>query len=233
MTRLDYLIDLTVNAEDKDLLALSETSGDHTFSESYNSNMQKLFKKKRLRKLPARWRYAAASIIIVATLAGAATAGAFWSEITAFFQTIYSQYANFNLTPSQSPRPPINDDVLNSWDGYWFPGYMVENYEFDHAAGKGNAKQITFTTDQGLSIQFKQTAATSTLESDIEGIRIYDILINDFNAFAFKKDIGNLTIYTLVWSDGTTSFYLIGQVSLEELIDIAENIAYVEISLED
>lgn len=234
MTELDRLIDLSVNLDDENLLSFSQEGEDHVFSDTYNARMQLLFcqSKPKARKRTAPWRHAVASILIVFTLAGAATAGAFWKEIVVFFETIYSQYANFNLTPSSSPSVSIIDDTLNSWTGYWFPGYMVEHFEFSNAVERGDTKQIIFVTDQQRFIQFNQMLGTATLGSDIEGTQIPGILVGDFNTFAFEKNVGSATLYTLVWSDGTTSFQLFGQVSLEELVNIAEHVVYVENTLE-
>lgn len=233
MKDLDRLIDLAVSLDDEALLALADEGEDHVFSGAYNANMRTLFHKDKPRKHTRPWQYACASILIFATLAGVATAGAFWEEIRAFLQTFYAEYVDLGLAPDPNPSPPITDDTLNSWSGYWYPHYMTDSYSFYSASEQKRLKSIIFCSDVGSTIQFEQMRGSLRLGNDIEGTPVFGITIGGFEAFAFEKNIGDAALNTLVWSDASTSFRLIGQATLEELIKIAEHIVYVENTMGD
>lgn len=233
MTELDRLIELSVDLDDENLLSISEDGEDHIFSDSYNDKMRLLLSrhKTKPRKHAKPWRYAVASILIFVALGSAATTGAFWSEIKAFFQTIYAQYVTLGIRSEQKLVPEITDETVNSWPGYWYPNYMVDQYRFDLANEMGDLKLIIFVSDSGGQIQFMQMPASLALSADNEGTIIDGIKVNNFETYAFSKKIGDLEFNTLIWSDTATSFQLVGQISMDELIKIAQDIVYVENTL--
>ncbi len=230
MTDLNSLINSAVDIDDEALLLASEDGDDHVFSESYNVRMQQLLKKSKPRRRLSIGRYILAAIIIALTLASAT--GAFWSEITAFLQTIYVQYIDFGLKPDQNPAlSQAIPDALNAWPEYWYPDYMTEGYSFSTKNEQNHLKNMVFTSGSGESIDFSQAPGELLVGNDVEGNLTPNLSVGNFEAFALERSIEGSVLNTLAWSDNVTSFLLVGPLPLEELVKIAEHIIFIENSI--
>lgn len=228
MDDLDHAIFSSVDAEDEALLKAAQ-GDDHTFSDAYQRKMDLLYRNGRGAKRPVRWKKRLiATIVAAALLVSTVTAGAFWKEISVFFESLYSQYTDLAAVRQPAPSMPILDKSLNSWSGFWFPGYLPDGYSFSRAKENPSVKSITFISDSGEYLDFEQMSSIAVVGNDTEGTPVDGITVGDFETFAFEKSLDGLITKILIWSDGNTLFRLTGFISFDELVGVAEQIIYIE-----
>ena len=87
---------------------------------------------------------------------------------------------------------------------------------------------ISFENGEGKSIQFVQWPGITGHATDNEGTPLADVYIGSCKAVGLEKDI-NGEIYRLIsWTDGETSFELVGVLGMDELVAIGERLVLIE-----
>lgn len=228
MDDLDHAIFSSVDAEDEALLKAAQ-GDDHTFSDAYQRKMDLLYRNGRGAKRPVRWKKRLlATIVAAALLVSTVTAGAFWKEISVFFESLYSQYTDLAAVRQPAPSMPILDKSLDNWDSYWYPFYLPSGFCFQSAHERSRVRSIVFEAEANGRLYFEQMPAAFVVGNDTEGTPVDGISVGDFETFAFKKEIDGSVTRILIWSDGNTSFRLTGFISFDELVGVAEQIIYIE-----
>lgn len=227
MDNVDDIIRDAVSLDDDTLLKLSEGE-EHTFSDDYYKKLNGLL------SVPVSWRKSkhlkrvVASALVAAVLICTSVAGAFWDEISAFFQKIYTQYSELTVTQKNEPMDVSNLSELQNWNTYWYPDYLPDGYSLSSAEDRSHLKTMIFSDLNKGELYFTQAPSTHYISNDVDGTPVDGIVVDNFETFAFERDIDGGTDRILIWSDADISFKLSGHFSFDELQKIAGSMFYVD-----
>lgn len=230
MDWLDQIMADELNSEDEDLLRAADYGGDaHVFSKRYTDAMIALCSGKKRTPWTVICRRLLVAAAIIALLVG--TAGAFWGEITSFFVQRFDRYSDLRMTqyaPDMESIEVDRDFVPEDWGRFWFPAVLPADYSLVSAQTIETCYSISFENGEGKSIQFVQWPGITGHATDDEGTPLADVYIGSCKAVGLEKDI-NGEIYRLIsWTDGETSFELVGVLGMDELVAIGERLVLIE-----
>lgn len=230
MSRVDEMICELVHAEDEALLEIAdaeEFAPEPVFSDNYHRNMEKLYRRARKKRVGLLARAVLIAAIVV-TLVGALTVGANWTKVISIIY--HDGYYDKKVGYFQFMQEEVPDAVqLESWQNYWFPDYIPEDYQFSDAKEMGGTRIIIFKNSANEIIEIYQFKGEKTLGMDSEGTFVYDVQVNGEKAQAFEKLVGGVTVRSVSWVDSELNSFLVeGTVSFEELTSIAESLIFME-----
>ena len=102
-------------------------------------------------------------------------------------------------------------------------GYLPEGYEASLVSADSKTTYYSIENDVGnvIFLMINSLDSDSGLNVDTENAEVSEFSLNGKKAISVKKEDRN----TLIWTVGQYSCILEGQLSIEEMIRIAENIA--------
>ncbi len=130
---------------------------------------------------------------------------------------------HITLTPN-SEENGLPEGVPATWEGFWYPSYLPEGFEFDFAADREWMKTLTFKDENGDYIYLSQESAEGSIisidnEADENGsVRIK----NMYDGYWIK----NGEEYFLVWIQADRIIDIRASIDLDKIIKIAESLKY-------
>ena len=178
---------------------------------------RKYHAKKRIRKIARRMAYFAASLFVIAAASFSicyATVDAFRARVSSFFTRSTVEYTEIS-TSSLS--------LSADWDGYPVPLYIPTGYsvESDFVI-EGNGGSIDFSNGkQEFSYSFYPIELASNIKIDSENTNHQIIEIQGKSADLYQKE----GYTTLVFKDDHFAYVISGNISQEDVVQIAKSIA--------
>jgi len=114
----------------------------------------------------------------------------------------------------------IEDNSYNEIKGYYVPGYIPEGFELDSIEEFGKTVIITFTNENSQKILFDQSPNGTSYQLDSEDAVKEDVEINGEEGIALIKG----DFIALFWNNEESSFYVLSDIELEEMIKMAESL---------
>lgn len=227
MNDLDRMISEEI--DDEALFALADGAG-HEFSPKYQKEMAALYRKARAhpKRLMKPIRRVIAIAAVIAILTSSVTVAAFWEDIGRFFAASFGEYVELSTVPVESRKEDFFKEVPEEWGNFWYPDSLKEGYRFDRAEAKGTRKIIVFSGVDGGELYFFQWMDDEVLRLDQEGEICEGIYVGTYEAYAIEKEILGETQRSIYWVNEDISFELQGNLTFEELCDIAESLILIE-----
>lgn len=206
-----------VNALEAEVLI----TGGHKFSEAFAKKMNKLikFSKKPYFALVNSVGKRIAIILIVIILSASTAISrvdALKRPIIEFFIEIYEKFSSLSYGGFDNGEIP--PDKL---EYYYEPGYLPEGYALKEHAKMQNMSLLFYSDDRGMELVFKQSVLTGTRMSiDTEDVQTETVTVNNTEAIYYS----NKNVNSLIWTDGKYSYSVIGKLTKEVLVHIAESI---------
>ena len=186
----------------------------------------------RRKRLPAyrnvRRLLVAAAVLVL--MVGVVSARAFWDELADFFRTWYEDHVTIDLmdgkhSESESETPEIK--VPLDWKQYWYieelpTGVIVEKYRDSTVA-----KYIFYRTSSDAQLVFSFAKSDVLWDFDSEWEKISGISVTSYDTVAYRKK--DLSSVALCWENGEYFFCLEGDLPIDEMVEMAENVVYVEV----
>ncbi len=202
-----------------------ERAGVHQFSAGFERKMQLLFareeKSKRLATFKKRALQVAAAILIFILLSGLTilSVEAWRVRVLNFIIETNERYTSFliddgSIDHSQFPETP----------GMHLPSYIPDGYTLEKIETSGSFYVVTYENEGGDLIQLKRLPSGSSVGIDSEDAYHEQLLVNDELAYYyFKNDYS-----TLLFGYKENKFLLLGLISMDEIIRMAESMEYIE-----
>lgn len=228
MKKSDFDTALSVAiAEEDEALQRQTPEEDHQFSEAHQKQMQSLFrsqrKKRASKRILTRTLLAAA---VCTLLVGSAVATSFWDEIRSFIIQQYDGYIEARNVPDMVPYEVSMENIPEEWTEFWWPKYMTEGYEFAEGKELFPSKKLYFSDGTNeLILESWKANHGSRFDSEGSGDTVY---IDGFAATTLVKEMDGIPQNYIAWSNGETNFELVGVLTFEELVMIAESLVWIE-----
>ena len=202
-----------------------ERAGLHQFSPGFEQKMQLLFareeKSRRLSTFKKRAVQIAAAILIFILLSGLTilSVEAWRVRVLNYIIDINEKYTGFliddvSIDRSQFPETP----------GMHLPSYIPDGYTLEKIETSGSFYVVTYENEGGDLIQLKRLPSGSSVGIDSEDAYHEQLLVNDELAYYyFKNDYS-----TLLFGYKENKFLLLGLISMDEIIRMAESMEYIE-----
>lgn len=206
------------NKELCESLPTDEELKDITFSENFENKMQKLIRaqKKSYFYLINTVGKRVAVIILAIMISLTATTFGVKAIRESVIKFITETFEKFTAVSVENEEADAQDDIVKNLPLYIPEGYMLSN-EMDI----GVLYQVTYTNQDGDSIDYIQKINFGTIYNvDTEDIEYERINIKSFEGIKYNKN----RINKVVFADATYMYDISGQVSFDELIKIAESI---------
>lgn len=206
------------NKKLSDSLPTDEELKDITFSENFENKMQKLIRaqKKSYFYLINTVGKRVAVIILAIMISLTATTFGVKAIRESVIKFITETFEKFTAVSVENEEADAQDDIVKNLPLYIPEGYMLSN-EMDI----GVLYQVTYTNQDGNSIDYIQKINFGTIYNvDTEDIEYERINIKSFEGIKYNKN----RINKVVFADATYMYDISGQVSFDELIKIAESI---------
>lgn len=165
-----------------------------------------------------------ALFLVVATAGLGATTfsvEAFKIKLFNMVSEITSKYTEFEFVETDENS---SDDVQITWSHYLYPDYLPKDFKLTKVQAFGNTRLLYFADPSGKTLEFSQSGDSSTFQVDTEQAETKKVEIADGEGWLIRKD----GFSTLVWKRGELTLYLMGNLSDQELIKIAERLRLVE-----
>ena len=197
----------------------------HQFSPGFEQKMQLLFareeKSRRLSTFKKRAVQIAAAILIFILLSGLTilSVEAWRVRVLNYIIDINEKYTGFliddgSIDQSQFPETP----------GMHLPSYIPDGYTLEKIETSGSFYVVTYENEGGDLIQLKRLPSGSSVGIDSEDAYHEQLLVNDELAYYyFKNDYS-----TLLFGYKENKFLLLGLISMDEIIRMAESMEYIE-----
>ncbi len=117
-----------------------------------------------------------------------------------------------------------NESVAIPWDLYFYPEYLPAGYKVESTLPLGDVKLIYFSDATGKTLEFSTSPSNSSFQVDTENATTKRITIHGAEGILVYKD----GMHTLLWTNNEKTFYLIGTLSEEEIIKVAESVVVKE-----
>lgn len=198
--------------------SLSENDADISFSQEHLKKMNKIFKKeqssKRSRKLKNVSKIAACFFVaIILTSSIAIFSVEAWRNM--FLNYVFdSSEPNTDFTFNESNTIAYSDNLLTIC-------YIPDNFEIvdNHSSSRRSSVYCKFN-EQFFHISLEPFSSKTSIDS--EDGTISNITINGYDAVLIQAYDTN----SIIWSDNTSAFSITGNISLEEIKKIAENVKH-------
>ncbi len=142
---------------------------------------------------------------------------AFRTKVFNIVSEISEKYSKIEFVEKETPD---SQALLIPWDTYFYPENLPEDYVLESAQQLGDVKLIYFTDPTGDSIEFSQSPNHSSYQVDTENAQTKKVAILGGEGLLIGKDGVN----TLVWTNNESTFYLMGTLSEEALVKMAESV---------
>ena len=123
----------------------------------------------------------------------------------------------------------ITDDsnaVLKEPMVHHFPTYIPEGYEIEKEDLTIAGGRIIYTNDGKGKIQYFQFYNKhATMYFDFEGAMLSDVFVNEYRGKYLEYTDERKTQNIIMWTDGTYTYYIIGELAYEELKMMAESVS--------
>lgn len=132
---------------------------------------------------------------------------------------------HITLTPN-SEENGLPEGVPATWEGFWYPSYLPEGFEFDFALEEwdGELKTVAFRNNSDDNIYITQhPAAGSTVSLDNEAEESGTVRIKNLYDGYWVNNGGEIL---LVWIQADRIFNIRASIDLEEIIKTAESLKY-------
>lgn len=138
-----------------------------------------------------------------------------------FFVRIYNTFTEIifdrNLDQPSDTTQALPTGSEN--DENWVPTLLPEGYKKVDQLEAGGIFQITYANPAGDELVFeRQVSDTRQLIIDTEGIQTEKVQINQYDGFFYA----NKNVKNLIWQEGTYIFSIIGEITKEELLNMAD-----------
>lgn len=112
------------------------------------------------------------------------------------------------------------DNLFEDIKGYYIPGYIPEGFEMDTIENPGDIVIITYKNQNNNYLKFNQSSNESSFQLDSEDAVIEEVNINGIEGITIAKE----DFIILYWNDKESSFYILSNIELEELIKMAKSL---------
>jgi len=113
-----------------------------------------------------------------------------------------------------------NSDITNIPDwNYYYPSYVPEGYQLDTKNVFNDIRILKFKNESS-EIIFGQGPNGSDFHLDSENAKTSEVLVNNDKSILVEKNNKNI----LLWHNSDSSFYIISNIDVNELLKIANNI---------
>ena len=111
------------------------------------------------------------------------------------------------------------------WEHFYYPDYLPEGYHFEEAENNGISYMMAFVNEDGAVLLFSQKPIDAgRMIVDNEDTEKGELTINGNPAFWVSKN----NEITLVWSRNSTRFMASGEMELDVLLELAENLIFIK-----
>lgn len=142
---------------------------------------------------------------------------AFRTKVFNMVSEITEKYSKIEFVETESPA---NGSVVVPWDFYFYPEYLPKGFALESTQQLGDVKLIYFADSTGKNIEFSQSPSISSFQVDTENAQTKKITLHDGEGLIIYKD----GMTTMVWTRSENTLYLIGTLSEEAFIQIAESV---------
>ena len=193
----------------------------HVFSEPFHRKMKKMI---ALSNKPyfsfvntAAKRVAILAVVTVTVMAVTTlSVDALRKPVIEFFTTIHKTYTDITFKTEEDTA-----SLPETIETEHLPTYLPEGYVVSDRQDLIGIVQITYAHKTEYEINFEQKTIDETnMTVDTEGTALENILVCGYEG----KYLSNKGFQHLIWTDGSYHYYLLGPVSKEELLLMAESV---------
>lgn len=195
---------------------------DSWFNE-YVTNLKRQESNKRFRKTFNRVikRVAIYTLILISGIAlMTISVEAFRIRFFNMITEVTDKYTTITIMETNKSKA---EEYIISWESYFYSKHIPSGYRLSNSQKFGEIKVIYFTNDTGGSIEFSQSPVNSSFQVDTENAKTEEIKINSVNGFLVEKD----GILTLIWATDSNTFYIMGNLSKDDIKSMAESITLI------
>lgn len=195
---------------DEELLKIS-------FSETFERKMKKLLslQKKAYYKLINTVGKRVAIIVLALIISFTATTFSVKALREAVIEFITETYEKFTKVSTN-----MAESTQNSFEKV-APQYVPDGYIVQEEQEFLSSYQVTYINDENNTIDYDQTINSgTTYNTDTENISYEEININSLEGIAYVKN----GFSTVIFADETYFYTLVGEISIDEIIKMAESI---------
>lgn len=168
-----------------------------------------------------RWvRFAAIFMICFVTLS-AVTMGT--SE--AFRKRIFNLFGD-NKNGVVTLQTKTEHDLIGDWSDYWYPEYMTKDFYLNDAI---EDKKFLFYKNRNQDAYIRIfSAEEGGISFDPDTTQYEQIQIGLYDAYIFSNNEGVYCILICVTENGIFEIWWEGQIDMDEIIKIAENMKFIK-----
>ena len=179
--------------------------------------------KKKMRKLFFKRQLQRAAIVFVALTIGFTSlmvgVEAFRVEVMRMFFDVQETYTEISFKETDTVPPELLADMKY----YYYPEYIPKGYELVSAVGE-SLKNSVYKDSKENELFFIQTLLSTKTRFDTEGAIVEDVIVSGLEGVYVEKDERKI----LLWHDDEMVFQIIGQITKQELLKMAESMKFVE-----
>lgn len=189
----------------------------HEFSEKFNKDMDRFFKKQKnrllIKKIKKYSQRAAVIILIFGVLSGIAvfSVQAWRVKFLNFIMEITHTDTTINFDENSKGDTFSNEDVTL--------GYVPEGFKLEKSESRGNGLFLVFTNND-KDFRLKINSVSGSLSIDTENADIQKLKINGMDALYSS----NNNINIIVWQNDELTYSLSSNLDKDEIIRIVENV---------
>lgn len=110
--------------------------------------------------------------------------------------------------------------IPEEWQQVYLPVFVPEGYQVADTMSVGDMRILFYRNEFGDEIQFSQSPTGGSFQLDTEDATTQQVFIGQKEGLLVEKE----GLRTLLWYDHVHTFYLIGNIDEETIIQMAENI---------
>jgi hypothetical protein len=191
-------------------------------------NFNKLFKKEEKRMRTRKYIKAAVIVILAVTTTMTVLTVSVEAVRNRVFEFLFQEndeYMTVNTVETSGSGEQIKSPLLDHWKNFYYPGYLPDGYTLEDADNEGLPYTMTFMNADGDVLKiWQQPADQGDMIADNEKVEKSKFTINGNPAFWTSKKKET----SLIWSLDGTMFMASGEVDLDTLIQLAENLIFIK-----
>lgn len=202
--------------EVKDLVNNNQEA--HVFSKEFERNIRKIRNSiGRKKAIRTAGRFAFKFFTVLACIMGISfgallTQPTIYASVTEVIRQTFDGYEEYRFTTPAMDKIPMLDI-----------GYIPEDYQFVFANITPSDVQLEYTNSKNSKLTISYMTGSVVFNGDTDYSIHKTKIINGQTYYYFTNSNNNNTT-TMYWSDNTSSYRIYAQLSVDELIKIAENI---------
>ncbi|MEN1761875.1 DUF4367 domain-containing protein [Anoxynatronum sibiricum] len=110
--------------------------------------------------------------------------------------------------------------IPEEWQQVYLPAFVPEGYQVADTMSVGDMRILFYRNEFGDEIQFSQSPTGGSFQLDTEDAATQQVFIGQKEGLLVEKE----GLRTLLWYDHVHTFYLIGNIDEETIIQMAESI---------